>query len=436
MMPLGFRARLLLPPLFAAAAMLTMGVIDHFTDTAFVRDLVRVVEIRPGDAEAIAREARDRFTRATAINLGLVVIASIASLALAWRMSASIVGQLGIDPEGLDDVGNKTAATNEISSELKQVSAFNGRLRQHMDAAVAETEKAALEITGRLEAIDAVVSRLTAYAAESQLQADRLIAESQQRIRSNREQMDALVTCIAARMDAMQAERGNVMAVLKKAESLASLVQIIRTISSQTNLLALNAAIEAARAGPAGSGFAVVANEVRKLSAATDKAVVQINEGILEVTSCISTQLAANIETEGIAAERATLEGFSVQLDALGQGFMDVLAEEASVMATIRDSSQEIARMFMDALSCVQFQDVTRQRLDTVKSAIHRLDDHARLMAERLADSNRTHFRFAPLAEHLDDLAPGDAPAARRFDSPGPSAALPPAGMPPTVELF
>ncbi|MBC9072361.1 chemotaxis protein [Thauera sp. CAU 1555] len=299
---------------------------------------------------------------------------------------------------------NVVAVNEEVSKELRTVPTYNGVLRDQLDSVIQQTEQAAYDITSRLQAIDEVVSRLNGFVAESSSASNQLAEHSEENIEHNQRLIGEMREYIEARIAEAQADQERVAQVVGEARSLESLTKLIKDIAAQTNLLALNAAIEAARAGEAGRGFAVVADEVRKLSAETEKAVLAINQGIQGVATTIEVQLQEKLSAINLDREKAALGQFADQLVQLGGSYEEILRHQATVIDTVRGSSEELAVMFMDTMASVQFQDVTRQQIEHTAQALQRLDEHLAGLAERLVQAENPDFKYVPLAEHLEQL--------------------------------
>lgn len=312
---------------------------------------------------------------------------------------------LKTEQEKLDQHRNDYQAVHEeVAKELMAVPTFNDVLRTQLNRVTEQTEKAAYDITERLMNIDQVMEELNGFVTTSSNESAELCAFAEQRIEGNQQLIVNMRSYIEQRINEAQEDQRRIMEVVGQARSLSSLIELIRNIASQTNLLALNAAIEAARAGEAGRGFAVVADEVRKLSLETERAVSQINDGIQGVAATIEKQFEDKLSHSNLSTERQALETFANHLSELGDSYVGIVGFQSQVIHSIRQASDKLTAQFMDAVASVQFQDVTRQQLEQTALALGRLDEHAGSMAERLRQSDNPDFTYRPLAHHLDEI--------------------------------
>ncbi|MEE4672818.1 methyl-accepting chemotaxis protein [Pseudomonas alliivorans] len=191
------------------------------------------------------------------------------------RMTSGLRSLIGEMKDGIVQVAS---AAEELSAVTEQTSAG-------VNAQKLETEQIATAMQ-QMTAATHEVSRNAAQAVNTAQIASQLAGEGGQVVEKTRAQIESLAREMNASRTAMAALRGNT-------QSIGGVLDVIKAVADQTNLLALNAAIEAARAGEAGRGFAVVADEVRGLAVrtrtSTDEIALLINE--LQVSTEHMTQV-------------------------------------------------------------------------------------------------------------------------------------------------
>lgn len=365
---------------------------------------------------------------------------------LRWWLAATQRGVIANDQGRAEEISAAAQALKEVRSELARWPGFSGVLRSHLHAVTDDTEQAVTSFSLHLQEIDRVVSELSQFAAENSARTQALALASAGKAEENHRHIGHFDSYIRDRIAETQKEKHRVDQVVQESRNLESLVKLIGRIASQTNLLALNAAIEAARAGEAGRGFAVVADEVRKLSQDAESAVSKISIGVKTVTQTIENQFAGQLIEDAREAEKHQLQEFVRQLDELGSTYGHLVQENAQVLGRIANDSGALASMFMNAMAEIQFQDVVRQQVEHVCFALEKMDRHAAALTQRLDRPGDVPGEdFQAFDQQLEQLFSGYVMAEQRdrhhhslklTQGTGAKKAEFPAGDGPRVELF
>jgi len=150
----------------------------------------------------------------------------------------------------------------------------------------------------------------------------------------------------------------------------------------------LNAAIEAARAGEAGRGFAVVADEVQRLSSTVDKTANQIGQGMKEMAALIDREVSNKQADSQQLAEHEQFQQIHNQLLQLEESARAIETTVCSTISELDLTSRRIEQAVIEALSNIQFQDITRQKLELVISMTDDFVSQISAMARELRNGD------------------------------------------------
>ncbi|MGF7242842.1 methyl-accepting chemotaxis protein [Pseudomonas oryzihabitans] len=248
-----------------------------------------------------------------------------------------------VEVRGRDEVGQMTQAFNAmqdsytrvvgtVAASASRLDEGAGRLASGMQGVRGgmhdqqhETDQAATAINEMSATVQQIAEHAAGTRDQSQ-EADRLAGAGQQAV-------ERVGHSIADLSQGVQQTAVMIQELAENSERITSVVNVIHGIAEQTNLLALNAAIEAARAGEAGRGFAVVADEVRNLAK-------RVQGSTDEITRMVdSLQAGTRDAVEFMRESSLKADDCVVQAGAAGQALADITA----AVTLMRDSNTQIA---------------------------------------------------------------------------------------------
>ena len=370
--------------------------------------LTKLLDAQKNESQALASGGINSASRVIAIDIGVFVFSIIVSVAIALVMAARIVAPLRegirtaraiadgrldnpINPRGNDETAELLTALAAMQSNLRGLFGEVAQTVQKTSAACDQlstlfrsVDQSAMGQNDATAAVAAAVEQLSACIASINdnaslaLNANLLSAEQANQgskvIQNAFDEMSGIATSI-------EHAAGVVDQVGAQSNDISAIVSVIREVADQTNLLALNAAIEAARAGEAGRGFAVVADEVRKLAEKTTTSAEQIKRMIAAIqqsaVDAVETihQVVAQVEATSKLASGARdsiqrIKGSAGDSENHAREISTALGEQSQTSQLIARQAVDITRMSDDNARAVKEASLAIQALEASTRAL------------------------------------------------------------------
>ncbi|WP_426143441.1 methyl-accepting chemotaxis protein [Pseudomonas sp. DWP3-1-2] len=291
----------------------------------------------------------------------LEVVERIASGDLSHTMTVTRRDELGVLQQGIqrmgstlrDLIGSIRDSVVQIASAAEQLSAVTEQTSAGVNSQKVETDQVATAMH-EMSATVAEVARNAEQASEAASTADKEARAGDKVVGEAIVQIERLAAEVLRSTDAMTL-------LEQESDKIGKVMDVIKAVAEQTNLLALNAAIEAARAGEAGRGFAVVADEVRGLAQRTQKSTEEIEalvaglqNGTRQVSSIMlsSRELTnssvtltrkAGTSLESITLTVSNIQAMNQQIAAAAEEQSAVAEEISRSILSVRDVSEQTA---------------------------------------------------------------------------------------------
>lgn len=273
-------------------------------------------------------------------------------------------------------IGGISDGVTQIASAAEELSAVTEQTSAGVNNQKIETDQVATAMN-EMAATVQEVARNAEEASEAAVAADQQAREGDKVVGEAIAQIERLAAEVSHSTEAMGELK-------RESDKIGSVLDVIKSVAQQTNLLALNAAIEAARAGEAGRGFAVVADEVRSLAQRTQKSTEEIEELIVGLQN--GTQQVATIMDNS-----RTLTDSSVELTRRAGGSLESITRTVSA---IQAMNQQIA-------AAAEQQSAVAEEINRSVLNVRDVSDQTSAASEETAASS---VELARLGTHLQTL--------------------------------